>query len=80
MTSARPDAVNKDGQNAIMLAAEKGMVNLLRKLRRCGGLLTQMDKHTNTVLSYALQYEQKVMGNDIIEQRRKMYMKWFIFC
>ena len=54
--SAKPGIVNKKGQNAMMLAAEMGMISLLRKLINCGEVALQLDVDGNTMLSYALRY------------------------
>ena len=54
--SAKPGIINKEGQNAMMLAAEMGMIRLLRKLINCGEVALQLDVDGNTMLSYALRY------------------------
>ena len=46
--------MNHEGQTALMLAAEKGMIVLLRRLLHCHASMMPVDTNGQTVLHYAL--------------------------
>mgnify|MGYP001633717661 FL=1 len=52
--SAIPGAVNHKGQTALMLAAEKGMSVIVRRLLQCHVSVTPVDGNGKTALHYSL--------------------------
>jgi len=54
---AKVNAVNDDGQSALMLAAGDGLVNNIRLLIQAGADINQRDKEGKTALRYAKENE-----------------------
>ena len=67
--SATPKVANHQGQTALMLAAERGMYSLVRRLLHCHISTTSVDCEGRSAIRYALKWH---FWNWFILEQRKM--------